>query len=120
METAEGDRRVLGHRCRVRHRHRDRDWHWRMPLRRRPTIEHVLAFSPDQQYLYVGGGKGISVVDPKTLTYIGIIQPAGIIGGGHHIHLERIAHPHALVDYRERRAAEFLRLCLCHLPHCLS
>ena len=49
------------------------------------TFALNLAFSPDQQFLYVGGGKGISVVDPKTLTYIGIIQPAGILGGGHHI-----------------------------------
>jgi hypothetical protein len=44
-----------------------------------------LAFSPDQQFLYVGYGKGIAVVDPKTLTQIGMIQPAGILGAGHHI-----------------------------------
>jgi len=49
------------------------------------TFALNLAFSPDQQFLYVGGGKGISVVDPKTLTYVGIIQPPGILGGGHHI-----------------------------------
>jgi DNA-binding beta-propeller fold protein YncE len=49
------------------------------------TFALDLAFSPDQQFLYVGGGKGISVVDPKTLEYVGMIQPPGILGGGHHI-----------------------------------
>jgi DNA-binding beta-propeller fold protein YncE len=46
-----------------------------------------LALSPDrgQQFLYVGGGKGIVVVDRKTLDVVGTIQPPGIIGTGHHI-----------------------------------
>jgi hypothetical protein len=46
-----------------------------------------LALSPDpaQQFLYVGGGKGIYVVDRKTLEIVGNIQPAGIIGPGHEI-----------------------------------
>ena len=46
-----------------------------------------LALSPDpaQQFLYVGSGKGIYVVDRKTLEIVGNIQPAGIIGGGHEI-----------------------------------
>jgi hypothetical protein len=46
-----------------------------------------LALSPDpaQQFLYVGGGKGIYIVDRKTLEIVGDIQPAGIIGGGHQI-----------------------------------
>jgi DNA-binding beta-propeller fold protein YncE len=46
-----------------------------------------LAFSPDreQQFLYVGGGKGIVVVDRKTLDVVGAIEPPGIIGTGHHI-----------------------------------
>lgn len=44
-----------------------------------------LAFSPDQQLLYVGYGSGIAVIDPKTLDYIGMIQPPGILGAGHHI-----------------------------------
>src|SRR5712671_1260474 len=46
-----------------------------------------LALSPDreQQFLYVGGGKGIMVVDRKTLDVVGTIQPQGIIGTGHHI-----------------------------------
>src|SRR6266853_480150 len=46
-----------------------------------------LALSPDreQQFLYVGGGKGIVVVDRKTLEIVGTIQPPGIIGPGHHI-----------------------------------
>ena len=44
-----------------------------------------LALSPDQQFLYVGGGKGIFIVDRKTLQIVGNIQPAGIIGPGHQI-----------------------------------
>ncbi len=46
-----------------------------------------LALSPDrgQQFLYVGGGKGIMAVDRKTLDVVGTIQPPGIIGTGHHI-----------------------------------
>ena len=46
-----------------------------------------LAFSPDrdQQFLYVGGAKGIFVVDRKTLTIIGMIQAPGQLGPGHHI-----------------------------------
>ena len=46
-----------------------------------------LALSPDanQQFLYVGGGNGIFIVDRKTLEIIGNIQPPGIIGAGHQI-----------------------------------
>ena len=46
-----------------------------------------LAFSadPDQQFLYVGADKDIAIVDRKTLEVVGAIQPAGIIGAGHHI-----------------------------------
>src|SRR5579863_1253073 len=44
-----------------------------------------LALSPDQQFLYVGGGKGIYLLDRKTLEIVGNIQPAGIIGPGHEI-----------------------------------
>jgi DNA-binding beta-propeller fold protein YncE len=46
-----------------------------------------LALSPDpaQQFLYVGGGNGIYVVDRKKLEIVGSIQPAGMIGPGHEI-----------------------------------
>mgnify|MGYP003341922711 CR=1 FL=1 len=46
-----------------------------------------LAFSPDadQQFLYVGYNKGIAVLDRKNLSYIGTIEPPGILGAGHHI-----------------------------------
>jgi len=46
-----------------------------------------LALSPDrdQQHLYVGGGKGIVVLDRKTLEVIGTIQVPGQLGPGHHI-----------------------------------
>jgi hypothetical protein len=49
-----------------------------------------LAFSPDpeQQFLYVGYGKGVAVVNRKTLEYIGTIQPPGILGAGHHINVD--------------------------------
>jgi hypothetical protein len=46
-----------------------------------------LALSPDanQQFLYVGGGNHIFIVDRKTLEIVGNIEPAGIIGPGHEI-----------------------------------
>lgn len=46
-----------------------------------------LAFSPDaeQQFLYVGGGKAITIVDRKTLDVLGKVQVDKQIGGGHHI-----------------------------------
>ena len=46
-----------------------------------------LALSPDpaQQFLYVGAGKGIMIVDRKTLEGVGMIQVPGQVGPGHHI-----------------------------------
>src|SRR5215831_12863201 len=46
-----------------------------------------LALSPDaaEQFLYVGGGNGIFILDRKTLQIVGNIQPPGIIGAGHQI-----------------------------------
>jgi hypothetical protein len=46
-----------------------------------------LALSPDanQQFLYVGGGNGIFILDRKTLEIVGNIQPPGILGAGHEI-----------------------------------
>src|SRR5579871_833856 len=46
-----------------------------------------LALSPDanQQFLYVGGGNGIDVLDRQTLEILGQIKPPGIIGPGHEI-----------------------------------
>jgi hypothetical protein len=46
-----------------------------------------LALSPDaeQQFLYVGDGKEISIVDRKTLEIAGSIQGQGMLGGGHQI-----------------------------------
>jgi hypothetical protein len=46
-----------------------------------------LALSPDpeQQFLYVGNGADIVVVDRKTLEPVGSIKVAGMIGGGHQI-----------------------------------
>ena len=46
-----------------------------------------LALSPDseQQFLYVGNGKEISIVDRKTLEIVGRIQGQGMLGGGHQI-----------------------------------
>ncbi len=46
-----------------------------------------LALSPDanQQFLYVGGGNGIFILDRKTLEVVGNIQPPGILGAGHEI-----------------------------------
>ena len=46
-----------------------------------------LALSPDaaQQFLYVGNGTDIVIVDRKTLEIAGIVKVPGMIGGGHHI-----------------------------------
>jgi len=46
-----------------------------------------LALSPDpeQQFLYVGDGKEVSIVDRKTLEIVGSIQSLGMLGGGHQI-----------------------------------
>ena len=56
-------------------------------IRTGTTFARNLALSadPDQQFLYVGGDKGITVVDRKTLDVVGTIQPPGILGPGHHI-----------------------------------
>jgi hypothetical protein len=46
-----------------------------------------LAFSadPDQQFLYVGNGNDIVIVDRKAMQIVGSIKLPGQIGGGHHI-----------------------------------
>jgi hypothetical protein len=52
-----------------------------------PPFASNLALSPDpqQQFLYVGGGKEIVIVDRKSLAIVGSIQGAGMLGGGHQI-----------------------------------
>jgi DNA-binding beta-propeller fold protein YncE len=51
------------------------------------TFARDLALSPDaeQQFLYVGNGDDIVIVDRKTLEPVGSIKVAGMIGGGHQI-----------------------------------
>jgi glucose/arabinose dehydrogenase len=46
-----------------------------------------LALSPDaeEQFLYVGNGKDIVVVDRRTLEVVGSVQGPGMLGGGHQI-----------------------------------
>jgi DNA-binding beta-propeller fold protein YncE len=46
-----------------------------------------LALSPDaaQQFLYVGNGMDIQIVDRARLEIVGSIKVPGMIGGGHHI-----------------------------------
>ena len=46
-----------------------------------------LAFSadPDQQFLYVGNGNDIQIIDRKAMQIVGSIKLPGQIGGGHHI-----------------------------------
>ena len=46
-----------------------------------------LAFSPDkeQEFLYVGGGKAINIVDRKSFEAVGQVQVEKQLGGGHHI-----------------------------------
>jgi hypothetical protein len=45
----------------------------------------ALSPDPDQQFLYVGNGDDIVVLDRKTLNVAGSIKVPGMIGGGHHI-----------------------------------
>ena len=45
----------------------------------------ALSPGPEQQFLYVGNGKDIVVVDRKTLELVGSIQGQGMVGGGHQI-----------------------------------
>jgi hypothetical protein len=45
----------------------------------------ALSTDPEQQFLYVGDGDDIVVVDRKTLETLGAIKVAGMIGGGHQI-----------------------------------
>jgi NHL repeat len=45
----------------------------------------ALSADPDQQFLYVGNGDDIVVVERKTLENVGSIKVAGMIGGGHQI-----------------------------------
>jgi hypothetical protein len=45
----------------------------------------ALSHDADQQFLFVGGGKGVFVLDRKTLEIVGNIQPTGMIGPGHEI-----------------------------------
>jgi len=46
-----------------------------------------LALSPDaeQQFLYTGSGKGVAIIDRKSFTVVGQIEPAGTVGAGHQI-----------------------------------
>ena len=43
----------------------------------------ALSPDPDQQFLYVGGGTDIVVVNRKTMEIVTTIQGGGVIGGGH-------------------------------------
>jgi hypothetical protein len=45
----------------------------------------ALSHDANQQYLYVGGGQGIFIVDRKKLEIMGQVQAPGILGPGHHI-----------------------------------
>jgi DNA-binding beta-propeller fold protein YncE len=56
-------------------------------LRGNAPFARNLALSPDpqQQFLYVGGGTDIVVVDRKSMEIVGSIEGNGVIGGGHQI-----------------------------------
>ncbi|HKC57089.1 MAG TPA: SBBP repeat-containing protein [Vicinamibacterales bacterium] len=45
----------------------------------------ALSADPDQQFLYVGNGNDILIVDRKAMQIAGSIKLSGMIGGGHHI-----------------------------------
>jgi len=56
-------------------------------LRRSAPFARNLALShdADQQFLYVGGGRDIVIVDRKNLEIVGSIELEGMIGSGHQI-----------------------------------
>jgi len=45
----------------------------------------TLSPDPEQQFLYVGNGQDIQVVDRRALEIVGAVKVPGMIGGGHHI-----------------------------------
>jgi DNA-binding beta-propeller fold protein YncE len=45
----------------------------------------ALSTDPEQQFLYVGGGQGIFILDRKTLDILGQVQGNGVLGAGHEI-----------------------------------
>jgi hypothetical protein len=45
----------------------------------------ALSPDPDQQFLYVGDGNDIVIVDRRAMQIVGSIKLPGQIGGGHHI-----------------------------------
>jgi hypothetical protein len=45
----------------------------------------ALSADPAQQFLYVGNGQDIAIVDRSRLEIVGSIKVPGMIGGGHHI-----------------------------------
>jgi hypothetical protein len=51
------------------------------------TFARDLALSPDpaQQFLYVGNGQDIVIVNRRTMQIAGTIKVEGMIGGGHHL-----------------------------------
>ena len=53
--------------------------------RRDALFARSVALSPDpeQQFLYVGDGKDIAILDRKSLDLVGTIKCPGMIGGGH-------------------------------------
>jgi hypothetical protein len=45
----------------------------------------ALSHDPVQQFLYVGNGMDIAIVDRRSMEIVGTIKVPGMIGGGHHI-----------------------------------
>jgi len=48
----------------------------------------TLSPNKDQEFLYVGGGEDIVVVNRKTLEIVTTIQMPGMVGGGHHMNVD--------------------------------
>jgi hypothetical protein len=45
----------------------------------------ALSHDPVQQFLYIGNGMDIVIVDRRSMEIVGTIKPPGMIGGGHQI-----------------------------------
>jgi DNA-binding beta-propeller fold protein YncE len=67
----------------------------------------ALSPGPQQQFLYVGGGSEIVVLDRKTLEVVESIKGAGVLGGGHHIATDSKGNIYVALTNRGLQKLEF-------------
>ena len=70
----------------------------------------ALSRDRDQQFLYVGGGTDIVVVDRKTLAIVTTIQGGGVIGGGHQMETDSKGNLYVALTNRGLQKLAFKRI----------